>query len=72
MNLNKPKLFYIICLYFSLVYILLFFLVTEVVWEGEETEAKKADKVTTKKADNNASTNSVTRLVVILPNLSSI
>ncbi|XP_061362380.1 uncharacterized protein LOC133306119 isoform X2 [Gastrolobium bilobum] len=30
--------------------------VTEVVWEGEETEAKKADKVTTKKADNNAST----------------
>ncbi|XP_019443861.1 PREDICTED: uncharacterized protein LOC109348095 isoform X2 [Lupinus angustifolius] len=26
--------------------------VTEVVWEGEETEARKADKVTTKKSDN--------------------
>ncbi|XP_020983896.1 uncharacterized protein LOC107459908 isoform X2 [Arachis duranensis] len=33
--------------------------VTEVVWEGEETEAKKADKVATKKSENNVSTNSV-------------
>ncbi|XP_027342328.1 uncharacterized protein LOC113855071 isoform X2 [Abrus precatorius] len=33
--------------------------VTEVVWEGEETEPKKPDKVTTKKADKNASTNAV-------------
>ncbi|KAE9590578.1 putative DNA polymerase subunit Cdc27 [Lupinus albus] len=32
--------------------------VTEVVWEGEETEAKKADKATTKKSDNNT-TNAV-------------
>ncbi|KAE9585129.1 putative DNA polymerase subunit Cdc27 [Lupinus albus] len=31
--------------------------VTEVVWEGEKTEAKKADKVTTKKSDNNAPIN---------------
>ncbi|KAJ1376927.1 DNA-polymerase subunit Cdc27 [Sesbania bispinosa] len=34
---------------------------TEVVWEGEETEAKKDDKVTTKKADNNPSTNAINR-----------
>ncbi|KAL2331331.1 hypothetical protein Fmac_018912 [Flemingia macrophylla] len=33
--------------------------VTEVVWEGEETEAKKPDKVPTKKADSNAPTNAV-------------
>ncbi|OIV92463.1 hypothetical protein TanjilG_02226 [Lupinus angustifolius] len=32
--------------------------VTEVVWEGEETEAKKTDKATTKKSDNNT-TNAV-------------
>ncbi|MED6198306.1 hypothetical protein PIB30_065015 [Stylosanthes scabra] len=33
--------------------------VTEVVWEGEETEAKKTDKVETKKSEINVSTNSV-------------
>nr|KYP51331.1 DNA polymerase delta subunit 3 [Cajanus cajan] len=33
--------------------------VTEVVWEGEETEVKKPDKVTTKKADSNAPSNAV-------------
>ncbi|TKY49200.1 DNA polymerase delta subunit 3 [Spatholobus suberectus] len=33
--------------------------VTEVVWEGEETEEKKPDKVTTKKSDSNASTKAV-------------
>ncbi|KAJ1441630.1 DNA-polymerase subunit Cdc27 [Sesbania bispinosa] len=37
--------------------------VTEVVWEGEETEAKKDDKVTTKKADNNPPTNAVNSVV---------
>lgn len=43
-----------------------YYSVTEVVWEGEETEvkteAKKADTVTTKKSDNNASINPVNRL----------
>ncbi|KAG5131400.1 hypothetical protein JHK84_037797 [Glycine max] len=33
--------------------------VTEVVWEGEETEEKKPDKVTTKKSDSNASTKAI-------------
>lgn len=40
--------------------------VTEVVWEGEETEAKKADSVTAKKADNNGSTNAFNRSVLFL------
>lgn len=38
--------------------------VTEVVWEGEETEAKKAD--TAKKADGNGSTNAFNRSVLFL------
>ncbi|KAG4981518.1 hypothetical protein JHK85_035476 [Glycine max] len=33
--------------------------VTEVVWDGEETEEKKPDKVTTKKSDSNASTKAI-------------
>lgn len=45
--------------------------VTEVVWEGEDTEpkkadadaAKKADVGAAKKADNKASTNAINRLV---------
>lgn len=36
--------------------------VTEVVWEGEETEAKKADNATTKKDDKDASTTTVNRV----------
>lgn len=63
-------IFYIIYLYLSLSYV--YSSVTEVVWEGEETEAKKADTVTAKKADtvpakkadNTASTNAVNRLVL--------
>ncbi|KAF7836636.1 DNA polymerase delta subunit 3 isoform X1 [Senna tora] len=35
--------------------------VTEVVWEGEETETKKADNVTSTKDDKHASTNTVNR-----------
>ncbi|KAJ7981858.1 DNA polymerase delta subunit like [Quillaja saponaria] len=35
--------------------------VTEVIWEGEDTEAKKADIITVKKADNNAIANTVNR-----------
>ncbi|KAI4333538.1 hypothetical protein L6164_018330 [Bauhinia variegata] len=35
--------------------------VTEVVWEGEETEAKKADNTTTKKVDSSAITDTVNR-----------
>lgn len=33
--------------------------VTEVVWEGEETDEKKPDKITAKKSDSNASTKAV-------------
>jgi hypothetical protein len=72
------KFFYIIyCTSLSYVYSS----VTEVVWEGEETEAKKADTDTAKKADtvtikkadtvakkadNNGSTNAVKRLMLLL------
>lgn len=45
---------------------LIFSSVTEVVWEGEDTETKKADNVTTKKDDKTATTNPVNRLELIL------
>ncbi|KAJ7948773.1 DNA polymerase delta subunit like [Quillaja saponaria] len=35
--------------------------VTEVIWEGEATEAKKSDSITVKKADNNPIANAVNR-----------
>ena len=40
--------------------------VTEVVWEGEDTEAKKADNATVKKDDKDAFTSAVNRLDLIL------
>ncbi|XP_040989136.1 uncharacterized protein LOC121236759 [Juglans microcarpa x Juglans regia] len=36
--------------------------VTEVIWEGEETGAKKSDSGTTKKRDNSTSDNTISRL----------
>ncbi|KAK9269381.1 hypothetical protein L1049_001153 [Liquidambar formosana] len=39
--------------------------VTEVVWEGEETEMKKTDTSMTKNADNNGTTNTVNRPPVV-------
>ena len=54
--LYTVPLFIIICLYLAPV--------TEVIWEGEETEAKKADSSMTKKTDNFALSNTVSRLLL--------
>lgn len=65
------KFFCIIYLYLSLL-TYVYSSVTEVVWEGEETEPKKDDKDTTKKADtvakkaDNISTKAVNGLVLFL------
>lgn len=53
----KYRNVFVIFLIFSFLFTLIYFFfsaaVTEVVWEGEETETKKTDSDTTKKADSN-------------------
>jgi len=55
--------FYAACWYFSVVNVVFISSVVEVVWEGEETEVKKPDKVTTKNTDSK--TNAANRFVPI-------